>query len=247
MTFNFIFNFFLLFINFQIAFLALAACVVAEPPSGYSYSRPSGGHGGYSSGGGHSSFGGGLSSGHGGGYEAVPHGYQSNEGQFIDPQLLHKIKHILLEQEQLHGSGSGFGGGHSHGLSSSYGVPSSSYGVPSSSYGVPSYQTRVVGIELGHVNPAIQVAQYRQTSYGHGGHGGYPASVPSISYGAPQHYSAPSVSYGAPQVHYSAPAVQYAAPQVHYSAPIAEYHTAPSSSYGTPSAPSGSYGVPHHH
>ncbi|XP_072938150.1 uncharacterized protein [Epargyreus clarus] len=155
--------------------LALAACVSAEPPSGYNYNRPSGGgfHGGIS---------GGLSG--GGAYHAVSSGYQTSEGQHVDGQLLEQIRQILLKEEAS--SGSGFGGGHGGAPSSSYGVPSSSYGVPSSSYGVP--HARVVGINLEGVRQAIQVAQYEQTSsIG----GGYP-SGPSTSYGTP------SGSYGAP-------------------------------------------------
>ncbi|XP_026741250.1 putative glycine-rich cell wall structural protein 1 [Trichoplusia ni] len=163
--------------------LALVACASAEPPSGYNYNRPSGGGGG----GFHGGSGGGLSG--GGGYQAVSTGYQTSEGQNVDPQLLEQIRSILLKEEAS--SGSGFGGGHGGqgggAPSSSYGVPSSSYGAPSSSYGVPS--ARVVGIALEGVRQAIQVAQYQQTS---GSSGGYPAAVPSGSYGAP------SGSYGAP-------------------------------------------------
>lgn len=159
------------------------ACAAAEPPSGYNYNRPSGGGGGggFSSGGfssgGFSSGGGGSGLIGGGGYTAVSSGYQTSEGQQVDPVLLEQIKQILLREESQGGGGGG--GGHG-GISS----PSSSYGVPSSSYGVPSYNSRVVGIEIGHVQPALQVAQYEQ----HGGSsgGGYPAArAPSGSYGAP--------------------------------------------------------------
>lgn len=164
--------------------VAMATLVIAEPPSGYSYSRPSGG-GGFG-GGGFSSGGGGFSS--GGGYQAVPSGHQTSEGQNVDPALLEQIRQILLKEEQSSGGGHGGGGGGG-------GYPSSSYGAPSTSYGVPSYQTRVVGIDLDGVRQAIQVAQYHQVSQGHvGGGGGYP-SGPSSSYGAP---SRPSSSYGAP-------------------------------------------------
>ncbi|KAG6453971.1 prisilkin-39 [Manduca sexta] len=149
--------------------LALVACARAEPPSGYSYSRPSGGFSG--------GFSGGLSG--GGGYRAVSSGYQTSEGQHVDPVLLEQVRQILLKEEAS--ASSGFGGGISA-PSSSYGVPSSSYGVPSSSYGVPS--ARVVGLTLEGVRQAIQVAQYEQSAFG-GGHGGYPARVPSGSYGAP--------------------------------------------------------------
>ncbi|XP_068622733.1 uncharacterized protein [Battus philenor] len=155
--------------------LALVACARAEPPSGYSYNRPSGGHGGGFSGG----FSGGLSG--GGALRAVSSGYQTSEGQQVDSQLLEQVRQILLKEEAS--SGSGFGGGHSGGISSSYGAPSSSYGVPSTSYGVPS-GGRVVGISLEDIRQAIQVAQYEQS----GGSGGYPSSS----------YGAPSGSYGAP-------------------------------------------------
>ncbi|XP_014359381.1 pro-resilin [Papilio machaon] len=153
--------------------LALVACVGAEPPSGYSYNRPSGGHGG-------GGFSGGLSG--GGPLQPVPAGYQTSEGQHVDAQLLEQVRQILLKEEAS--SGSGFGGGHSA-PSSSYGAPSSSYGVPSSSYGVPGYSGRVVDINLEGVRQAIQVAQYEQSG---GSSGGYPSSS----------YSAPSGSYGAP-------------------------------------------------
>lgn len=165
---------------------AMAVMVAAEPPSGYSYNRPSGGGGGYSGGGGFIGGGGGFSSG-GGGYTAVSSGYQTSEGQNVDPQLLEQIKQILLKEEQSSGGGHG-GGGFGGGISSQYGAPAPVYGVP-------SYQTRVVGIDLEGVRQAIQVAQYHQQSHGQvGGHGGYP-SGPSSSYGAP---SRPSSSYGAP-------------------------------------------------
>ncbi|KAG5877321.1 hypothetical protein JTB14_017622 [Gonioctena quinquepunctata] len=160
---------------------ALAAAVVAEPPSGYSYSRPSGGGG--------ISLGGGLSGG-GGGYTSVSSGYQTSEGASVDPALLEQVRQILLKEEQSSSSSGGIGG-----ISSSYGAPSSQYGAPSPQYGVPSYQTRVVGIDLEGIKQAIQVAQYNQISHqAGGGFGGYP-SGPSGSYGAP---SAPSGSYGAP-------------------------------------------------
>ncbi|VEN33603.1 unnamed protein product, partial [Callosobruchus maculatus] len=162
--------------------LALAALASAEPPSGYSYNRPSGGGGGGYSGGG------GLSGG-GGGYQAVSSGYQTSEGASVDPQLLEQVRQILLREEQSSSSSGGGGGG--GGISSSYGAPSQQYGAPSPQYGVPSYQQRVVGIDLEGIKQAIQVAQYQQISQQAGGGGGYP----SASYGAP---SAPSGSYGAP-------------------------------------------------
>ncbi|XP_044756889.1 putative glycine-rich cell wall structural protein 1 isoform X2 [Coccinella septempunctata] len=158
---------------------ALAAVVVAEPPSGYNYNRPSGG-GGFGGG-----LGGGLSG--GGGYTAVSSGYQTSEGASVDPALLEQVRQILLKEEQNTQSvGGGIGGGFGGGISSSYGAPSQQYGVPSSSYGVPSYNTRVVGIDLEGIKQAIQVAQYNQVSQAPG-FSGYPSgpSRPSGSYGAP--------------------------------------------------------------
>lgn len=178
----------------------------AEPPvgggSGYSYSRPSGGFGGGFSGG----FGGGHGGGGGGGGALVPvaPGPSSNEGQYVDNQILEEVRKIILKDEasQPSYSSGGGGGGYPSGPSSSYGAPSSSYGVPSSSYGVPSQQyiSRVVGVDLEGVKQALQVAQYLQTSGGGGG--GYSYSAPSSS------YSAPSSSYGAP----SRPSGSYGAP-----------------------------------
>ncbi|KAJ8718702.1 hypothetical protein PYW08_002939 [Mythimna loreyi] len=151
--------------------LALVACATAEAPGGYNYNRPSGGGGG---GGFHGGSGGG-----GGGYQAVSTGYQTSEGQNVDPQLLEQIRGILLKEEANSGGGGG-GRGHGGAPSSSYGAPSSSYGAPSTSYGVPS--ARVVGVVLEGVRQAIQVAQYEQQS---SSGGGYPAAIPSGSYGAP--------------------------------------------------------------
>ncbi|KAK7868070.1 hypothetical protein R5R35_005537 [Gryllus longicercus] len=166
---------------------ALAACATAEPPSGYSYSRPSGGYsGGGGFGGGGYSGGGGFGGGGGGGYVQEAVGYSTSEGQYVDAELLQKIRQILLREEANAAASGGGGGG---GISSSYGAPSTQYGVPSTQYGVPSTHYRVVGIELGNTQQAIQVAQYRQTTYGSGG--GY-------NYAPAQSYGAPSSSYGAP-------------------------------------------------
>ena len=169
---------------------ALIGTISAEPPSGYSYNRPSGGGGGggggYYSGGGGGGGGGFFGGGGGGGnLISVAPGPSTNEGQYVEPQLLEKIRQLLLQEEaNSHSSGGGgFGGGY----------PSSQYGVPSTQYGVPSYQTRVVGVDLEGIRQAIQVAQYQQTSIGAGGGGGY-NYAPSGSYGAPR----PSGSYGAP-------------------------------------------------
>lgn len=154
---------------------------IAEPPSGYSYNRPSGGGGSY--------VGGGGISGGGGGYTAVSSGYQTSEGASVDPALLEQVRQILLKEEQNSVSSSG-----GVGISSTYGAPSPQYGPPSPQYGVPSYQTRVVGIDLEGIKQAIQVAQYEQVSQ-QSGFSGYP-SGPSTNYGAPSR--PPSGSYGAP-------------------------------------------------
>ncbi|GJQ74455.1 hypothetical protein Trydic_g21325 [Trypoxylus dichotomus] len=151
--------------------IAMAVVVAAEPPSGYSYARPSGGGGGYL---------GGLSGG-GGGYQAEPFGYQTNEGATVDPVLLEQVRQILLKEEISSQSSSSSGG-----ISSTYGAPSPQYGVPSPQYGVPGYYAKVVGIDLEGIKQAIQVAQYNQIS--HQSFGGYPSStygVPRSTYGAP--------------------------------------------------------------
>uniref|UniRef100_A0A1B0GF27 Uncharacterized protein n=1 Tax=Glossina morsitans morsitans TaxID=37546 RepID=A0A1B0GF27_GLOMM len=151
---------------------ALAAMVVAEPPSGYSY--PRGGGGGGFGGGFRGGFGGG---GGGGGYQAVSGGFQTSEGLNVDPQLLEQVRQILLNEESKSGGGGGGGGG-------GYPSPSSSYGAPSPQYGVPSYNGgRVVGIDLEGVRQAIQVAQFAQQSTQAGGYPG--GGKPSGSYGAP--------------------------------------------------------------
>lgn len=132
--------------------IALAALATAEPPSGYSYSRSSGGVGGGYSGG---SLGGGYAAGgSSGGYKAVSTGYQTSEGIAVDPQLLEQVRQILLKEEQAAG---GF-------QSNNAGWHSS----PSSSYGVPSYTPsgRVIGLDLEGIRQAIQVAQYKQESHG---------------------------------------------------------------------------------
>lgn len=218
----------LTFVVFQCSVVAAIAMTTAEPPSGYG--RPSSGgfgggysSGGYSSGGsgggyssggyssgGYPSGGGGYSS--GGSYVPVAPGPSTYEGQYVDSQLLEQIKQIVLRDESQNSGSSGGYPSSSYGApsssygapSSSYGAPSSSYGVPSSSYGVPSqsYSSRVVGVELEQVKPAIQVAQYQQSSgsggYSSGGFGGY-SSGPSSSYGAP---ARPSSSYGVPSSSY---------------------------------------------
>ncbi|XP_055306079.1 uncharacterized protein LOC129570474 [Sitodiplosis mosellana] len=192
--------------------VTMVTLVVAEPPSPYSYNRPSTGLGGSSfgsSGFGGSSFGGSSFGGSSG-------GFQSNEGANVDPQLLEQVRQILLREESQ---------------SSSFSAPSSQYGVPSGPSG------RVVGILLENTIPSIQVASFSQQSAApsSGGYSYSPAPAPA------QVYSAPQQSYSAPQQSYSAPQQSYSAPQQSYSAPSI---SAPSSSYGTPSAPSSQYGAP---
>lgn len=176
--------------------VALIGAATAEPPSGYNYNRPSSSYfpGG---GGGGVAFASSSSSSFSGGGNliSVSPGPSTNEGQYVEPQLLEKIRQLLLQEEasaSSHGGGGGGGGG---------GYPSSQYGAPSPQYGAPSYQTRVVGVDLEGVRQAIQVAQYQQTSVGAGGGGGYP-SGPSSSYSAPSvsfsSSARPSGSYGAP-------------------------------------------------
>ncbi|XP_035436494.1 prisilkin-39-like [Spodoptera frugiperda] len=186
--------------------LALLGCAMAEPPVGYSYSAPS------------SSISlGSLSS--GGHYHSVPVGHSESEGYYVDPHLLHKIKNILLSEEiknQQYSGGSGHG--HGHGISSHYGAPAPVYGVPSQ---------KVVGIELDHVQQAIQVAQYHQAEevyagghggyysggqggYSSGGHGGYSSGGHGgfSSGGGSSHYTTigiPSGSYGVPSESYGHP------------------------------------------
>lgn len=189
-------------VSLQCLAVALIGATTAEPPSGYNYNRPSSyfpGGGGGGGGGGGVAFASSSSSSFSGGGNliSVSPGPSSNEGQYVEPQLLEKIRQLLLQEEasaSAHGGGGGGGGGG--------GYPSSQYGAPSSQYGAPSYQTRVVGVDLEGVRQAIQVAQYQQTSVGAGGGGGGYPSGPSSSYAAPSaSFSAsarPSGSYGAP-------------------------------------------------
>lgn len=190
---------------------------------GYSYSKPSGsfggfGGGGYSSGGGgYSSGGGGHSSGGGGSYVQVPPGPSTYEGQYVDPKLLDQVRQVILKEESNAGSSSsgGFGGY----PSSSYGAPSTSYGAPSTSYGAPSgggYTSRVTGVDLEGVKPAIQVAQYEQS----GGFGGYSGSGLSSTYGAPSSQGGGHLGGGGGG--FSSLGGSYASP------------SRPSSSYGAP-------------
>lgn len=142
----------------------MATLVVAEPPSPYSYNRPSSSFGGSSFGGssfggssfGGSSFGGGHSSG----------GFQSNEGANVDPQLLEQVRQILLREESQ---------------ASSFSAPSSQYGAPSPAYGAPAAPSaRVVAIELENTIPSIQVASFSQQSSAPAPSSGYSYSAPGI-------------------------------------------------------------------
>ncbi|XP_026329994.1 keratin, type I cytoskeletal 9-like [Hyposmocoma kahamanoa] len=240
----------------QVAF-ALIGCAFAEPPSGYSYSAPSSllvGHssgGGYSSGG-HSSgyssgYSGGYAGGHssGGHYIPIPVGHQSSEGYHVDHHLLEKIKHIILKDEiqnQAYSS-SGHGHGHGHGVSSHYGPPAPVYGVP-------HYQERIVGIELGHIQQGLQVAQYLQEEEGYSG-GGYAGGYAG-GYSSGDHGGYSSGGHGG---HSSGGHGGYSSGGHGggYSSGFSSgghggsYATigSPSGSYGVPSL-SSSYGTPHH-
>lgn len=71
--------------------LVCVSLTLAEPPSSsYGPPAPSSSYGAPSIG---------LSSGQGSGYHAVGSGYQESEGANLDPQLLHKIEEILLDEE----------------------------------------------------------------------------------------------------------------------------------------------------
>lgn len=146
----------------QLFVVAMVTLVVAEPPSPYSYQRPSssfGSSGFGSSGFGSSSFG---SSGFGGGGGSS----SSGEGASVDPQLLEQVRQILLREESQNSVQS---------------APSSSYGAPSPQYGAPpSPVARVVGIQLEQTIPSIQVASFSQQSYAPAQQsGGYSYSAPA--------------------------------------------------------------------
>uniref|UniRef100_A0A182MWX3 Uncharacterized protein n=1 Tax=Anopheles culicifacies TaxID=139723 RepID=A0A182MWX3_9DIPT len=199
--------------------MSRATLVCAEPPvhGGYGHGH---GHGGGGSGGGYDD----------GGYISVSPGHQTSEGLHVDHSLLHKVKEALLDHEN---SGSHGGGGYSGSISSSYGPPSGSYGPPSPVYGVPSYSghghVKTTGIELGHVQQGIQVAEYYKAAHG-------------PSHSSPSFVAIPSSSYGVPSFgssgHHHRPS--------HGSSLHGSFssYRAPSSSYGPPRP---TYGVPHHH
>lgn len=120
---------------------------------------------------------------------------------------MEQIRQVILKDESNSVSSGGY-------PSSSYGAPSSSYGAPSSGYGAPSsggWTSKVTGVDLEGVKPAIQVAQYEQSASQGGGYssGGYPSGGISTSYGAPSSgfsslsgsyapAAKPSSAYGAP-------------------------------------------------
>lgn len=235
----------------QVLVVMFAYLTLAEPPIGRrpnnAYLPPLSSHHHQ-----HSHHGNGfLSAGSGSGYRAIGGGFQENEGQHLDSQLLRKIEEILLVQEnQSQGGSSGHGLGFSA-PSSSYGAPSNAYLPPSNSYLPPSHHQRVVGIELGNIQSGIQVAQFHQQS-------SVPIA-PSSSYGVPigpspaPVYRAPSASYSAPlsipSSTYGVPSTSIISPSItalSYSVPSVA--SIPSSSYGVPSislsAPSATYSVP---
>lgn len=193
----------------------MAAVASAEPPSGYNYQPANTGGGGFSSGGGYSGSGssGGGAFGGSSNYVQEQIGHSSNEGLNVDPQLLEKIRNILLQEESKvsSGAGGGFGGQ----------GPQSSYGPPKPQYGPPAHAAqRVVGIILENTIPSIQVAQYRAEESGGHSAGGYSGGHSSGGYSSGPSFAAPSQNYGAPAP--SAPSSSYGAP------------SRPSSSYGAP-------------
>ncbi len=167
--------------------LALASVAKCEPPSGYNYRQPTS-FGGVSSAGNsfganRGSFSGSNGFSSGGNYQQVPIGGQTYEGQNVDPQLLEKVKQILLNEESKSSAGSG-----------SISSPSSQYGAPQQQYGPPAQlPARVVGIVLENTQPAIQVAQYLGQST-EAISGSYPASTGGVS----PSIARPSSSYGVP-------------------------------------------------
>lgn len=147
-------NFFIF--SVQILSLVCVTLTLAEPPSS-SYGPPpppSSSYGAPSVG---------LSAGQGSGYQAVGSGYQESEGANLDPQLLHKIEEILLDEENQKSSRTSSihlneNDDHDHSITTKLnsfvenlggfsGSLSSSYGPPSSSYGPPpaGHHERVVG------------------------------------------------------------------------------------------------------
>lgn len=168
----------------------MAAVANCEAPGAYNYNRPSFAGGSSAVG---NSFGSESAISSGGNYQQEAIGGNTNEGLTVDPQLLDKIRQILLKEESQNGGRSSGGGSQ----------PSSQYGVPQAQYGPPQQSNaRVVGIVLENTIPSIQVAQYRSQSQSSasgssGGFGGYSSGPSSFGGSAPQ-VNAPSSNYGAP-------------------------------------------------
>lgn len=132
-------------VYFQIILFVCIGFGITEPPPSYLPPRLSSSYGAPDIN---------LLAGSGQGYHAIGSGYQESEGANLDPQLLQKIKEILLDQENLvtsHGHGHGtlalylvtfwiiyfnniysFDIGIASTLSPVYGPPIPLYGVPSS-------------------------------------------------------------------------------------------------------------------
>jgi hypothetical protein len=194
----------------QVFFLALASTSFAEPPRS-TYGVPE------------------ISSGYD--YKPISTGYAykpsivsteyiqrdpgriPTEGYNLDPNLLNKVRQILIDHENSRST-------------KIISKPSTSYGVPQSTYGPPSHwvqSSKVVGLDFGHLTQSIPVAYYVGTDRYASGHtnsgwnvgtsgwntgssgwntgsSGWtkPISLvpspPAITYGAP-----PSVTYGAPR------------------------------------------------
>lgn len=105
-------------------------------------------------------------------------GHQTSEGLNLDPNLLHKIKEILVQHENS-GSNSG-----------SYLVSNPSDGAPQLSYGPPSHwssgsSSRVIGIEIAPdaVRQSHQVAQYISKDRYAPSHSGWSSSNSGYSVG----------------------------------------------------------------
>lgn len=95
-VFYFWFPLYLFYFHLQILSLVCVGLTLAEPPTSYLPPQVSTSYGPPASG---------LAIGHGNGYHAVGSGYQESEGAHLDPQLLHKIEQILLDEENHHKGG----------------------------------------------------------------------------------------------------------------------------------------------
>lgn len=94
---------FVFLFHLQILSLVCVTLTLAEPPTNYLPPQPSSSYGAPSSS--YSAPGSDFSVGSGNGYHAVGSGYQESEGANLDPQLLHKIEEILLDEENHKSSG----------------------------------------------------------------------------------------------------------------------------------------------